>query len=173
MSKYGAMLSSDELGQPRQLGFAGFGVSDYQYIWLEPGVWASGMIAFDDNMQYGSAFIVPFDATLKKIYVVFSVEEFTGFSPGAVIRPFVCIGTASANSADLVYTVLNETMVYTPTLDGGTEYPRHTLRWGSLVDLDVPLPAGTLVAVIAGIMSGNTAESQMGNFAVSGGLFLE
>ena len=128
---------------------------------------------FNETMQYGSSFILPYDAVLKKIYVVFATSENDTFSDGATIRPFVCIGTASSEATELAYTILQNTITYTDPLEGGITYPKHTLRWGSLIDLNISLQEGTLVAVIAGIMAENITEPQYGGFVISGGLFLE
>jgi hypothetical protein len=73
----------------------------------------------------------------------------------------------------LSYTIIPETMTYTDTYEGGVQYARHELRWGSLVGLNVALQEGTLVGIIAGITAEEVDSNVYGTFALSGGLQLE
>ena len=110
---------------------------------------------------------------MRKIYVVYATATTLEFPEGSTIRPFVCIGVASPESAVLSYTIIPETMTYTSTYAGGVEYQRHELRWGSLLNLNVPLQEGALVGIIAGIFAENIESNVYGMFVLSGGLMLE
>lgn len=135
------------------------------------GEWATGIIAISEGMQYGTAFILPYDGIVKNIYVLFSSSYTLLFEEGSTIHPFICL--AVSTSDDLVYTILQDTLTYTDVYIGGVEYPTHTIRKGSLTNLNIDIAEGTLVAIVAGIIGDNVTTEQYGNFSISGGIFLE
>jgi len=119
----------------------------------------------------GPLFIMPRDGILRAIYVLFSTYGYIIFEPGAIIQPFVCLAVSNTN--DFVFTVLQNTMTFTDTYVGNGEYPPHVNRRGSLTNLNVAVPEGTLVAIVAGIMAQNITDMVHGTFLVHGGLFWE
>lgn len=114
---------------------------------------------------------MPYDGILRNIYVLFSTKYGANFESGSTIYPFVAIATS--DSINLVYTILQDTITYTDPYIGGIDYPKHTLRRGSLTNLNIPIAEGTLVGIVAGIRGENVTSEQYGQFAIAGGLFLE
>lgn len=170
LSGYGTTYSTHEDGYPHAIRFSGFGKQEY-YVEIEQGAWQTGTIVFTESMAYGASFVMPYDGVLRSLYVVFSTSYQTEFDPGVVIMPFACIATC--NTDDLIYVIQQETMTYTDPYLGGAPIPGHTLRKASTTDLNVPLAAGTMVAIVLGIMAEGTVNSQSAELNVSGGLFIE
>jgi hypothetical protein len=167
---YGTGFSTHEDGYPNQIKFSGFGKQDYGLL-IGVGEWQTGLITFDENMQYGTSFVMPYDGVLKSIYVVFSTSSLLEFDPGVIINPFVCIATC--NTDELIYVIQQETMTFTDPYLGGEPIPQYTLRKAATLNLNLPLPAGTMVAIVLGIMSEGTTDPQFAQLNASGGLFIE
>lgn len=173
LSKYGSTLTTDSTGSPLAIDFAGAGGSySGSAIYLEEGVWDTGIIRFSESMLFPNSFILPREGVLQRIYAVFSTSEVVQFTDDSTVHPFICIATADPNAESLVFTILQETLTDVGTYNGGIAYDSFTLRSASRADLNVFLPEGTLVGIIAGIRNDAT-ESISARFAVSGGLFIE
>ena len=167
----GAQISSDSQGNPQMINFAGFG-GDYAYpVSLQAGEWASSTITIREQNSYPSSFIVPFDGTLKSIYVLFATRTSLYLDVGVTMRPFVCI--AISNTDSLVFNILKDTITYTEPYVGGTDIPKYSVRRGSLTNLNIDLPAGTLVAIVAGWTGEGVTTEQSTQVSLSGGLFIE
>ncbi|WP_101698550.1 hypothetical protein [Clostridium minihomine] len=167
---YGIELSAYGDGYPSQICFAGFGKQE-EYIDIELGTWQTGQITFTGTMDTGISFMMPYDGVLKSLYVGFSSSRNFEFQPGVVINPFACI--AMCTTDELTYVIQQDTMTYAAPYVGGEPIPQHTLRKGSTIDLNVPLAAGTIVAIVLGIMSEGTTEVQDAQLSITGGLFIE
>lgn len=171
-----ATLITDESGDPLVIDFAGFGGSTYYPIQLAPGEWASGIIGFDSSTAYGASFIMPNAGTLRSISFVFA-NGISGLDlpVGAILRPFICIATMPANSPQLAYTVIPQTMTFTdPYIGTGEFIPKYSLRWGTLENLNIALAKGTAVAIVLGMFSENSGGTQLYVTAsISGSLFID
>ena len=117
---------------------------------------------------------MPRAGILQAISIVFANMGGSGFylPVGAVMRPFVCVGTMAANATDLAFSIITETMTYTePYVGTGNQITKYTLRWGSLEGIHVPIAKGTAVAVILGWMGEGLTDPMYTNAAVSGSLY--
>lgn len=168
----GSPVATDDAGNPSTINFVGFGGNEGSYpIYLEPGEWQTGTITFRESTAYGSAFIMPYDGTVKNIYVLFATRTTLNLEAGIEMYPFVCL--AVSNSEQLVFTVLQDTLTYTAPYVGGVEYPKYTVRRGALTGLDIRIPEGTLVAIVAGWRGQGVTEEQSTEISASGGIFVE
>lgn len=167
---YGMELFAYEDGYPSQISFAGFGKQE-EYTSLELGTWQTGEITFTEDMNCGVSFIMPYDGVLKSLYVAFSSSQGLEYEPEVIIRPFACIATCTTD--ELTYVIQQDTMTYVDPYLGGAPIPKHTLRKASTTNLNVPLAAGTMVAIVLGIMSEGTTEPERAKVSISGGLFIE
>ena len=163
-------LDTDALGDPYSIAFMGF-EADSQYTALLEGEWATGTFTVPQDEDIGPLFIMPYNSILRTVYVLFSTAWDVTFEAGAIIKPFVCLAVSSTE--DYVFTILQNTMTFTDTYTGSTDYPAYTNRSGFLTNLNIAIPEGTLVAIVAGIMAENTMDGAANNFLVSGGLYLE
>jgi len=154
--------------------FLGFGGAEGGgLVNLSPGEWASGSIVFTDYNEYGAAFVLPTDAILKRINITFATtytQEL--FEPGSIVRPFACVAI-STEASTLVYTVLQATVTFTGSLQGGFTYPAFTLRKGESTNLNIPIAKGTRVALVTGVMGEHVTMNHYTDLAISGGLFFE
>lgn len=167
----GATISTDAQGNPETVAFVGFGGDSSYSIQFQPGEWESGTITIREQNSYGSSFILPYDGTVRNIYALIATRSPLYLEEGISMRPFVCLAVSDGSS--LEYTVLPETMTYMEPYVGGTELPKYSLRRGSVTGLDVNIPAGTLIAIIAGWIGMGSASEQSTQISVSGGLFIE
>lgn len=170
LSGYGTLFTTNDDGDPEAICFPGFGKQDHS-ITLGLGEWQTGVIAFTDSNSYGTSFVMPYDGVLKSLYVVFSTSNEELFDPDTVIRPFACIATCTTD--ELTYVIQQESITYTDPYLGGAPIPMHSLRKASTINLSVPLPAGTMVAIVLGILCESPPSSQSAGLNVSGGLFIE
>lgn len=167
----GVSLSTDNTGSPSQIAYAGFGGDGGYFTALEPGEWASGLITINTNESYPSSFVMPYDGTLRNFYGVFANRQELFIEEGIILRPFMCLAIGETDR--LAFTVLQETLVYFPPYIGGEEIPKYTIRRASQTGLNIPLPAGTLVTIIFGIIAGGTASAQYITASISGGIYIE
>ena len=149
----------------------GFGGEEFEATELNIGEWATGTITFcpGQGMGYGSAFVMPHDAVLQDVRVLFSALDFIDITPGAAVFPFVAV--AVSNTPTLVYTVLQPSITTVDPFFGGVNYPEYTLRKASTSNLNIPVAAGTLVGLVAGIRAQNVPFEQSLEINVSAGLF--
>lgn len=167
---YGSNLAAYEDGSPSQINFAGFGKQELNIL-IDLGTWQTGEITFNENMESGVSFIMPYDGVLKSLYVVFSIGYSLELDPGVVIKPFTCIATCTSD--DMTYVIQQDTMTYTEPYLSGAPIPQNTMRKASTLNLNLPLAAGTMVGIVIGIMSEGTTNPQQVQLSVSGGLFIE
>ena len=167
----GAQISTDAQGNPETIAFAGFGGDSGYGLHLQPGEWASGSVTITQSYAYPSSFIMPFDGTLRNIYALFANRSELNLDEGVTMRPFVCLGISNSNA--LVFNILQDTIVYTAPFVGGTSLPKYSVRRGSLLNLDIPLPAGTLVTVIGGWVGEGVTSEQSTQVSFSGGLYID
>lgn len=170
IGKYGVYLGTDVLGNPLIIAFSGF-QTEAEETYLLEGEWAAGTFAVRPDMQIGPSFIMPRDAILRTVYVLFHTVYDITFEAGAIIQPFVCL--AVSNPEDFIFTILPDTLTFTDTYTGGVDYPPHANRSGSLTNLNIAVPEGTVVAIVAGIMAQNITAAVNGKFSISGSLFFE
>lgn len=169
----GVEISFNAMGEPEIINFAGFGPPGYAPIFLEPGEWSSGTIMIHEYQSYPTLFVLPYDAIIQNIYVTFANRSPLVADAGVIMRPFACI--AVSNAANLTLTVLQETMTFTEPYVGGAAgqvFPKYSLRNGSLTNLNVALPAGTLTGIVTGWIGEGATEEQIAQFSISGGILL-
>ncbi len=157
-------------GDPYSVSFAGFGDSAIS-VELTDGEWENKTISLIDDYYYGSSFIMPFDAVLKRIYVLFASQDEFQLADGVTLKPFVMIATCPGE--ELVYTILADTITYSEPYESGAMIARNSIRKGSLENLELEIPAGTLVAIVCGMQSEGTDQEQHLRAVLSGGLFFE
>ena len=167
----GVPLSTDDTGAPAQIAYAGFGGDGGYFSSLETGEWASGIITIRTNDSYPSSFVMPYDGTVRNIYGVFANRQELFLEEGVLIRPFMCLATGETDR--LVFTVLQNSLVYFPPYVSGAQIPKYTVRRASQTGLDISLPAGTLVTIIFGILSAGTDTPQYITASISGGIYID
>ena len=172
---YGVEISADAQGNPEIIYFAGFGIpNEPGYpIRLEPGEWNAGSITIRESTPYPNSFIMPYDGILQNIYVLFANRESIYLADGVTMRPFVCLAVSDGRS--LAFTILRDTMTYTDPYVGrsGASVSKYSLRRGSSTNLNIELPAGTLVGVVMGWVGEGVTSEQEVRASISGGLFIE
>ena len=167
----GAEIAADERGIPSIVTFIGFGGDSVYGIRLDEGEWESGSISIKEMNSYGSSFIMPFDAVIKKLYVLFANRSTLYLEEGITLRPFVVLAVAENNN--LTYRMLPETLTFTEPYVSGEEIPKYSVRRGSQTDLNVNIPEGTLTAMIGGWMGEGLQQEQYGQVSISGGIYAE
>jgi hypothetical protein len=158
-SYYASVNSSGDISQVVSVGF---------------GHGSSSQLAIH-SMQYALNtsnawyhFILPVDCTLRSIYftVANSVIEIPSYSA----RPFVLLATAPLGGE--IFTLQASTRADGREVfaQGVTYSARNKIIGGSRSDLDVPLSAGTEVAIVAGFMADGLQSMEI---IVNGGLYFE
>lgn len=171
VNKNDTNLTTDVNGAPQMIVFSGFGAASYDtMMYLQEGEWAAGTITVKESDYLGSSFIMPRDAVLRTIHVLFC-NDYLYFEENSSVRPFVCLAVSDGNA--LVFNILKDTIVYVDPYPGGVEILPHTFRKAALSDLDIKIAEGSLVAIIAGMVAENVTQEQNGRFSISGGLYLE
>ncbi|ADL02908.1 hypothetical protein [Lacrimispora saccharolytica] len=113
---------------------------------------------------------MPTDGTLQTIYANFATVA--AFTPTTNITLYVAIATAPSNSAD--YTIITSTLTpATQAYTQGTPYDAYVTREGSSTGLNIPLTAGTQVAIVLGFTTSGGTQAQSLPFFYSGGLFIQ
>ena len=167
----GAEIAANEQGIPSIGTFVGFGGDSVYGIRLNEREWESGSITVKEDNSYGSSFIMPFDASIKKLYVLFANRNTLYLDEGITMRPFVVLAVAENNN--LTYRMLPETLTFTEPYAGGEAIPKYSVRRGSLTDLNVNIPEGTLTAIIGGWMGEGLQQEEYGQVSISGGIYAE
>lgn len=174
MSSGNTTLSHDTTGAPvfvATLGFSGLHADTNGGLSLNEGDWSAGTFSISELTPYPCSFVMPVNRILKKICVMFSsISEISLYDQGDLV-PFVCL--AISDSDDYTYKILKDSIVYTEPFKDHVNYPMHTSRRGVGMNLDVEIPEGALVTIIAGISSPSTTQYRFGLFTVSGSLYLE
>lgn len=178
----GAQVAADEEGTPEIIQFSGFGSGGYSYpIYLREDDWEAGIITIGDDPDYGTvpygpSFIMPFDETVRNIYVTFGAKQGMFIEEGAIMYPFACLAVSNADDPgnQLVYTILQDNIVYSePYIGAGDMIPKYTISRGALTGLSVDIPESMLVAIVIGWRGENVTSQQYGRFSVFGGIFVE
>jgi len=113
---------------------------------------------------------MPTDGTLQSIYANFATVA--AFTPTTNITLYVAIATAPSNSAN--YTIITSSITpATQVYAQGTAYPAYTTRAGFSTGLNIPLTAGTQVAIVLGFTTSGGTQAQSLPFFYSGGLYLQ
>lgn len=113
---------------------------------------------------------MPVDGTLQSIYANFATVA--AFTPTTNVTLYVAIATAPSNSAD--YTIITSTITpATQPYTQGTAYGAYVTRAGSSIGLNVPLTAGTQVAIVLGFTTSGGTQAQSLPFFYSGGLYIQ
>jgi hypothetical protein len=122
--------------------------------------------------NYQFAFALPYDAILKSVY--FTSTNWAAFTPpaGANIYPFVVLATAPLGSNTFTLLTATETASNTPWI-GGASIPAGTALSGSQLDIDVPIAAGSRVAICCTYRITGTPSAQSYYFYYSGGILFE
>ena len=167
----GVPLSTDDTGAPAQIAYAGFGGDTGYFSVLDPGEWASGLITVNTSESYPSSFVMPYDGIVRNFYGVFANRQELSLNEGAFLRPFMCLATGQTDR--LAFTVLQNSIVYFPPYTGGESIPKYSIRRTSQTGLNIPLPAGTLVTIIFGIIAAGTGTAQYMTASISGGIYIE
>lgn len=182
-------VSTDDQGNPSIIQFAGFEANAIapgsgEPTQLQTGDWAAGTITFNFNntMQfYRCTFVMPYDAVVKNIYVLFGAKMSVYLLDGVTIFPFASLAVLTSDTpgqvtGEMTFTILQNTITYSDPFiapPGGGQVPKYTLVRGSQTDINDIIPAGSLVGIIVGIRAeGVTAETAV-RFSVSGGILLE
>lgn len=125
--------------------------------------------SFNQTANFLYSFIMPYDATLKNIYLSVNYSNSGDYTPPLdyIYTPYVAIATANANNT---FTILTETITpISQSFIGGTTYAGNTRITGSRENLGISIPAGTKVAIVAGYTG---SPSTSGAFVFRGGLWL-
>jgi hypothetical protein len=154
---------ADTTGAPEQMSTVGFGTSQVtKYI-------VNGTI----TMPIGNVpptFTVPYDATLKKICVSFSLYDTSSIAVGETLTLYVIIATAAADSDFFTLQAVTETDA-TSYVGGGT-YTDDTVMLGDSGPLSVPLMSGTRVAICVAVKVANATKMHQRTVYCSGSLML-
>lgn len=170
IGKDGAYLSIDDQGNPQSVQFVGFGSSGSYPIMIQPGDWEAGRITIDPNMYVGNVFIMPYDGTIKNIYALFGNRYSATLEDGTVLQPFVCLATFDTD--ELIFTILQDSIVYTEPYIGEVDIPNYEIKKGSLTDLNIEIPEGTAMAIVIGVMGEGLTSGISIQFMVGGGIFI-
>lgn len=171
-SSSGVQLGVTETGDPMNVSFSGFGSSGSGYIELASGDWEEKKIRFnDDSYYYGCSFIMPYDASLKGINVVFSIAYGYEIPEGVTLKPFVAL--ARCNTPNLEYDILTDTITYSEPFTGPLTAQKFLLKRGSSQNLDVKLNFGDLIGIIVCLQSEGNDEQQYLNLNLSGSLYFD
>lgn len=169
----GVKLTADENGKPDRVVFAGFSnARNCETIHFQSGEWESGMIGMKAFVSDPDLFVMPFNGMLRSIQVAFTAREFLILEAGDRIRPFACL--AVCTGATLEFHILKDTLTYGDPFGSETEdvpISQYSIRRGSRFNLRTALPAGTLTAVLCGIVS--KKQGFEFNITVNGGLYIE
>ena len=174
-------LSTDSEGKPQRVALAGFESTSSNQINLQPGDWDAGTITFiprsTSNTGYGCSFLMPYNATVKSLYVLFGIKSGFYLDTGTNLRPFAALASLTADIPGnrMIYTILPGTLTYTEPIVGITnqEFPVYTLKRGESTNISVNIPAGTLVTIVLGFSTEGIELEQYRLFAISGGILLE
>ncbi|MEC0026332.1 hypothetical protein P4L02_33075, partial [Bacillus cereus] len=125
---------------------------------------------FSFSAGEAESFIVPYDATIINIYMSATNLAFTPPTPTNIF-PYVAIATAPSGSNTFTIIPATKTVVSAPYV-GGVAYPANTILSGSLTGLNIPITAGTRVAIVCGfdVTLGNLAAAYI--FYYTGGILL-
>lgn len=181
-----ANVSTDTLGNPSIVQFVGFEANPIlsgSPVELQPGDWDNGTITFNWNNYdqfYRSCFVMPYDATVENIYVIFGAKFQLYLEDGVILHPFVELALMTSDipgqmTGEIVFTVLPDTVVYSEPFEappGGGLVPKYTLKRGSKTDISTVIPAGSLVGIIIGCSAEGTTTEVVAKFSVSGGVLL-
>ena len=132
---------------------------------------AENAFALPTGNNYQFAFAMPYNAVVKSIYL--TCANWADFTPppGALVYPFVMLATAPINSNS--FTLLTATQTETTgSWVGGVNNPAGTTLSGSRVDIDVPIPAGSRVAICCTYRITGTPSAQDYYFYYAGGILL-
>ena len=121
---------------------------------------------------YQFAFVMPYDAVVKSIYLTCS--NWADFTPpaGASVYPFVMLATAPLGSNSFTLLTATETITGTPWI-GGAVIPAGTILSGSRLNIDVSIAAGSRVAISCAYRITGTPSAQSYYFYYAGGILLE
>ncbi|SHK05385.1 collagen-like protein, partial [Propionispora hippei] len=182
-----AQVSTDAQGNPSIIQFAGFEanpVVSSDPTQLQAGDWAAGTITFNSvnyTQFYRCTFVMPYDAVVKNLYVLFGAKAAVNLEDGVSVYPFAALtvltsATPGQLTGGMVFTILQNTITYSSPFiapAGGGVVPKYTLVSGSLTEINEPIPAGSLVGVIMGIRAEGVTTETTVQFSVSGGILLE
>ncbi len=182
-----AEVSTDDLGNPSIIQFAGYeanAINSGRPTQLQEGDWAAGTITFDFvnyDQFYRSCFVMPYDAVVKNIYVLFGAKMSLFLPEGSTLFPFAALAVLTSDTpgqmtGGMVFTILQDTLTYSDPFiapAGGGQVPKYTLERGSLTDINVSIPAGSLVGIIVGCRAEGVTSELFVRFSVSGGILLE
>jgi len=182
-----AEVSTDDQGNPSIIQFAGFEanqINSGRPTQLQEGDWEAGIITFNFNNYdqfYRSCFVMPYDAVVKNIYVLFGAKLSLFLDDGVTMYPFAALAvltsdTPGQTTGGMVFTILQDTLTYSEPFtapEGGGVVPKYTLRRGSTTDINALIPAGSLVGIIVGCRAEGVTTETFGRFSVSGGILLE
>jgi hypothetical protein len=120
---------------------------------------------------------MPRDAIVRNIYVIFGSEQDNELADGITMTPFACLAVATPNSTQnqINFVIIQNTITYTEQYVGNVTgtIPKFSMRSGSLTNLNEPISAGTLVAIVIGWLGDDTTGAQAGAFSVFGGIYME
>ena len=169
----GLRLTTDDLGEPAQVAFAGFGnACNCGTVHFQRGEWDTGTVAMTEHTRYPDSFVMPFDGTLRSIQAVFTAGNSFHLKAGDMARPFVCLAVCAGST--LEFHILKDTVVYGAAFGEEAKdasVSQYSIRRGSKPDLNTALPAGTLITVLCGIISDKRMTDL--NIWVSGGMYIE
>uniref|UniRef100_UPI003261B19F hypothetical protein n=1 Tax=Clostridium sp. NkU-1 TaxID=1095009 RepID=UPI003261B19F len=182
-----AEVSTDDQGNPSIVQFAGFeanAINSGRPTELQEGDWEAGTITFNFanyDQFYRSCFVMPYDAVVKNIYVLFGAKMSVFLPEDATLFPFAALAvltsdTPGQQTGEMVFTILQDTLTYSDPFvapAGGGQVPKYTLERGSLTDINATIPAGSLVGIIVGCRAEGVTSELFVRFSVSGGILLE
>ncbi|SET57659.1 Collagen triple helix repeat-containing protein [Lacrimispora sphenoides] len=182
-----AEVSTDDLGNPSIIQFAGFeanAINSGRPTQLQEGDWAAGTITFNFvnyDQFYRSCFVMPYDAVVKNIYVLFGAKMSLFLPEGSTLFPFAALAVLTSDipgqmTGEMVFTILQDTLTFSDPFIapvGGGQVPKYTLERGSLTDINASIPAGSLVGIIVGCRAEGVTSELFVRFSVSGGILLE
>jgi hypothetical protein len=120
---------------------------------------------------------MPRDGIVRNIYVIFGTEQDNALAEGITMIPFACLAVANPDNINnqISFTIIQDTITDAEPYVGpasGT-LPKFAMRSGSLTNLNVPISAGTLVAIGVGWRGDVTTGAQSGAFSSFGGIYIE
>ncbi|ARV91369.1 hypothetical protein P4J32_27740 [Bacillus cereus] len=116
------------------------------------------------------SFIAPDDVVITDIYM--SVVGVAFNFPGTETTfPYVALATALPDTNSFTIDLSTKTVVSAPYTPGST--PANTVRSGQLVNLNIPISAGTRVAIVCGMDIQNAAVARSYLFFFTGGIKLQ
>jgi hypothetical protein len=158
-----AALGADIAGMTSNVLIAGFG-SHSQDVSLPQ----NGQFTLTDTQ---GTFVIPCDATVKRISVAFSNAAAISIPAEASIYPYIVLAAAPLESNIFTIIAATETLANTPWT-GGSIIPAGSSVFGYRRDIAAAIPENSRMAICCAIKTTGMSESQKCYIYCSGGISL-